>query len=196
MKTIIFDFDWVIHDTFSFHLNKIKEFFKIDLSEENYRQLHDWNLFNANSPEPIKTIWWEKYIDFIYPEIIKLKIDKKVKESLVKLGNKYRLNIVSSWWTKNVVDYLKNNNIFQLFDEILCYEFNKSKVYKFNHIFEKYNYLKEDCIFVTDTLWDVFEANELWLKTIAVDFWYHQKERLEKWNPYKIISDFSELLTI
>jgi len=34
------------------------------------------------------------------------------------------------------------------------------------------------------------------IKTIAVDFGYHEKERLQKGNPMKIISNFNELISV
>lgn len=40
---------------------------------------------------------------------------------------------------------------------------------------------------------NIFEANKIGIKTIAVDFGVHEKERLKKGNPYKIVSNFDEL---
>ena len=42
-------------------------------------------------------------------------------------------------------------------------------------------------------LGDLLEAHKAGIKSIAVDFGFHERERLEKGNPAKIISDFSEL---
>ena len=69
MKAIIFDFDGVIQDTFNFHLNKIREFGKIDLSENDYRDLHNSN-FHSNTSKLIKNIDWKGYKDFIYDDFI------------------------------------------------------------------------------------------------------------------------------
>jgi phosphoglycolate phosphatase-like HAD superfamily hydrolase len=194
MKALIFDFDWVIHDTFEFHRNKIEEYFNIVLSKWDFRDMSNWSIFDL--PKKFKHIKWEWYKDYIYPEISKLKIDKNIQNTILELNKSYSLHIISSWWTNNVTEYLKNNQIHNVFGDILCYEFHKSKVFKFEHIFSKHKLNSDDCIFVTDTLWDILEANEVWIKTIAVDFWFHEKERLEKWNPYKIISSFDELFNI
>jgi len=194
MKTIIFDFDWVIHDTFEFHRKSIYDFFGIKLNPQEYKDVHNWNFFiNVN-----KLFWvvWEKYRDFVYEDFINLKIDKNIKKTLEILSKKSDLHIVSSWWRQNMQDYLKNNWALQYFKEILWLEHAKSKVDKLNYLIEKYTLKKDEIIFVTDTLWDILEANELGLKTIWVDFWYHDKETLSKWNPFKIISSFSELLNI
>ncbi len=196
MKSLIFDFDWVIHDTFEFHRNKIIDYCKSNYSVEDFRDIHNWNIFDSIPPEPIKSEWWEWYRDFIYAEYSILKINKEIIDTILKLKENYTLHIITSWWTNNVRDLLRNNQLYDTFDDVLCYEFHKSKIFKFEYIFEKYRLTTKDCLFVTDTLWDILEANELWIKTIAVDFGFHERERLEKWNPYKIISSFNELLDI
>ncbi|NDK07686.1 HAD hydrolase-like protein [Candidatus Gracilibacteria bacterium] len=196
MKALIFDFDGVIHDTFDFHRNKIEEYFKITFSEEYFKSIHDGNIFASSPPEPIKSEGWEGYRDYIYKDYSSLIMDNSIKRNLLKLKESYSLHIISSGGTNNVSDLLRNNEFIDTFNDILCYEFHKSKVYKFNYILKKYKLKVEECLFVTDTLGDILEANEVGLKTIAVDFGYHERERLEKGNPYKIISDFSELFNI
>ena len=46
MKALIFDFDWVIHDTFEFHRNKIEEYFKIDFTKQDLKNLSNWSIFS------------------------------------------------------------------------------------------------------------------------------------------------------
>jgi phosphoglycolate phosphatase-like HAD superfamily hydrolase len=52
----------------------------------------------------------------------------------------------------------------------------------------------KEIIFITDTLGDIRAANKLGIKTIAVDFGYHERARLENGNPQKIISNFKDIL--
>ena len=67
---------------------------------------------------------------------------------------------------------------------------------KFRKVLSDFGFKEKECIFVTDTLGDILEANEVEIPTIAVDFGYHERERLEKGKPTKIISNFEELLEI
>ena len=60
MKTIIFDFDGVIHDTFDFHKQKIKEMIGYDVDEQLFKDMHNWNFFDAELPEQIKNMDWFK----------------------------------------------------------------------------------------------------------------------------------------
>lgn len=63
-------------------------------------------------------------------------------------------------------------------------------------LFNKHDFNNEDCIFITDTLGDILEANKVGVKSIAVDFGFHERERLEKGNPFKIISNFKDIRKI
>lgn len=63
-------------------------------------------------------------------------------------------------------------------------------------LFQKYRYSPADCLFVTDTLGDILEAQEVGVRTVAVDFGYHPRSLLEEGEPWKIISEFSTLLDL
>ena len=83
-----------------------------------------------------------------------------------------------------------------MFSFLFGLETHKLKTHKFKKVLNEFNLKEDECIFVTDTLGDILEANEVGIKTIAVDFGYHERERLEKGNPMKIISEFNELVDI
>jgi phosphoglycolate phosphatase-like HAD superfamily hydrolase len=195
MKAIIFDFDGVIHDTFEFHLRKIKKFTGIELSSKEFKNIHKKN-FYFSVPKKYEDVDWDAYRDFVFKEVSMFKIKDKIRKVILELSNKYKLFIVTSGGEKNVSAYLGNNGIIQNFKEVLGMESFKAKTDKFNLIFKKYKLSKKDCIFVTDTLGDIIEANEVGLKTIAVDFGFHCRKTLIKGNPYKIISSFDEILNI
>jgi HAD superfamily hydrolase (TIGR01509 family) len=193
IRAIIFDYDGVIHNTFNFHREKVKEFTGVLLSESEYRDMHNGNFFD-NKNNRLQNVDWPSYRDFIYDLQSKLKIENEIKNTLLELSKTHELFIVTSGGNKNISDYLKNNGIAKIFKEVLGLESHRSKVDKFNYIFKKHSLAPDDCIFVTDTLGDILEANELGIKTIAVDFGYHPRETLEKGRPFKIISQFSAIL--
>ncbi len=192
MKALIFDFDWVIHDSFEFHRNKIKDFSGIWLDVQFFKDMHNGNFFD-DIPKEVKNINWAEYRDYIYDDYTKLKTSENIKSTIIQLTKKFILLIVSSGWRKNIEDYLKNNWIFESFSEILGMEHDNSKVVKLEYILKNYWLKSEECLFITDTLWDILEANKVKIKTLAVDFWYHSKDVLAKWNPHKIISNFAEI---
>ena len=61
-------------------------------------------------------------------------------------------------------------------------------------VFENFNLKPEECVFVTDTLGDILESKKVSMKAIALENGYHERERLEKGNPWKIISSFEKLI--
>ena len=81
-----------------------------------------------------------------------------------------------------------------LFKDILGVESHASKEEKFKMLFKKYKLNNKNCLFVTDTLGDILEAGKLGIPTIAVDFGFHERERLEKGKPLMILSKFEDIL--
>lgn len=196
IKAIIFDFDGVIQDTFHFHHKKIKQFTNIKLSENQFRDIHNGNFFNDKNKQLLGGVDWVGYRDFIYEDQSRLNIEEKTKDVLRILSQNYDLFIVTSSGTTTIFDYLKNNGTEGIFRDILGMESHRQKVEKFKYLFKKYSLDASECIFVTDTLGDILEANEVKIKTIAVDFGYHKTQTLEKGKPFKIISLFETLLEI
>src|SRR3989338_4599720 len=90
LKAIIFEFDGVIHNTFHFHLNKIREMTSIDLSEEDYKAMHDGN-FHSSNITLLHGTDWVAYRHFVRGELTSLKVGASVKEALLKLCEQHAL---------------------------------------------------------------------------------------------------------
>jgi len=195
LKAVIFDFDGVLHNTFNFHRAKIKEFTGKDISEDCYKDIHDGN-FYENEDNLIRDTDWSKYVKYIHPEQSRLKIKDEIRDVLKELSKKYELFIISSGGSRNISDCLGNNGILNIFTEVLGLETNKSKIDNFKFILERHALKSDECIFITDTLGDILEANKVRVKTIAVDFGFHSKERLKRGEPYRIVSCFGELMPV
>jgi len=193
MKTIIFDFDGVIHDTFDLAYKINVGIFGENFTEEKYR-----DIFNGNIYKNIEVS--KKNSDNFFKlqnEAFKyLKIDENIKKNLEKLSKEYPLFIISSNQEEALNTYFQNNICVHIFKEVLGLETHKSKIEKFKYLFKKYNLKAEDCIFVTDTLGDILEGNGVGVRTIAVDFGFHKRDRLEKGKPFKIVSSFDEMVGI
>ncbi len=192
-KAIIFDFDGVIQDTFRISYEVSKKIIGEALTEESFRDIFSGNVFqDARLTREVG----QKISELYNKELEFLTLDKEVKKNLEKLAKQYPLFIISSNQEKTLNTYFQNNNCTHIFQEILGAETHQSKVAKFRHLFEKYQLKAEDCVFVTDTLGDILEAKEVGVKVIAVDFGFHKRDRLEKGEPFKIVSSFEEILEI
>lgn len=192
IKAIIFDFDGVIHDTFGIVYKIYKKFYPED-SIEDYKKLFDGNLYKNTK---ITKEFAKKFFEIQENEFEKLVIKKEVKDEILKLSKKFKLFIITSNRDITIKKYLDRSKIPEVFSEILGVDTHPSKVEKFNFILKKYKLKKEDCVFITDTLGDILEANEVGINTIAVDFGLHERARLERGKPIQIVSHFKEILKV
>lgn len=192
IKAVIFDFDGVLADTYKFN-KKITEEVGHKVSHEDFKAHHDGNVFkNPKIPFTTETAneFFIKYFmgvngvkPFFSPNEIKL------------LREKYMLYIISSTREESIVKFLSHNNLGS-FKEVLGARFHKSKVQKFKYLLKKHKLKPESIVFITDTLGDILEGHELKIRTIAVDFGFHERERLERGNPFRIVSNFNEMVKV
>ena len=189
IKAVLFDFDGVIHDTFehSFGINKSMY---PTLTKEEYLKWFDGNIYEGYT---ISKEAHEIFYKLNEKKFEGLKINPKIKEELEKVSKEYKIFVITSNTEKIICKYFEENKIKHIFCEILGTETHKSKVEKFKIILKKYQLKEEEVIFVTDTLGDLLEANKVGIKSLAVDFGFHEKERLARGNPLKIISSFQEI---
>lgn len=191
-KILLLDFDGVIHDTFEFHRKNLSTFIKRDLSIEQFKQISDGNVFEG-FPVELKNVSWSDYHELVEDAYEELRIDGGICTTLTNLSKDYKLSIVSSGSETLINRYLANNNLTNLFDYVYGMETHRSKVEKFKILFLRYDMPTSEFLFITDTLGDILEANEVGMETYALDSGYHERERIEKGNPLQIISHVSEI---
>lgn len=183
MKTIVFDFDGVIlnsFDTVLRCLRSLHEQYQLPtLNREKLEELFDGNL-------------WENHarLGLTETEEHQLKEDLKILlahtqdtmslvpemgEVLETLAQHYTLIIVSSNHAENIGTRLKKEGLAQNFTSILGAENPGNKMEKIRHIIAS---TSEEIFFVTDTRGDVLEMQGLAIHTIAVSWGYHSPERL------------------
>jgi phosphoglycolate phosphatase len=192
MKAIIFDFDGVIADTYDFNMGITKEVGH-DVSHEDFKAHHDGNCL-----EKPRIVFTEESADNFFSKYFEKITDVKPFFSLENIQTLKKISalyIISSTKEQSIKKFL-NHNSLNYFDEILGCDFHKSKVEKFKYLLNKYNLKPDEVIFVSDTLGDILEANKVNVKTIAVNYGFHDLDRLKKGSPFKIVSNFDELLKV
>jgi len=192
IKLIIFDFDGVIEDNYEQHYLLSQKMTR-GITREEHRKLFEGNIHVEREKMKDRFTGYDLKKDFSDSKKNHV-VKKEVKDTLITLHDNYLMGIVTSGYEYGVKDYLDNNKIQDLFSFIYGYGTHKIKVYKLEKAIKESNFQKDECVFITDTLGDILEANEIGIKTIAVDFGFHEKQRLEKGNPFKIISNFEELI--
>ncbi|MFT4311196.1 MAG: HAD family hydrolase [Candidatus Woesearchaeota archaeon] len=194
IKAVIFDFDGVIHDTFE-GLYKIYEEMNPNSNRQNFKSYFEGNVFKEVHKK-YDGRFQAKFHELEKKLYLTLKIERSIRKELELLKEKYNLYIITSNSEENINNYFENNNFTNIFKEILGRNTHRSKTEKFKIIFEKYDLTPNECIFITDTLGDILEANEAQVKTIACTFGFHSEETLRRGNPYKVIESFEEIRDI
>lgn len=189
-KVIFFDFDGVIADSLqiAFEVNQLS---KPTLTLELYRSYFDGNINDAiHTDEVLKKIdFFEEY----GKRFEKLEINKYTKSTIEKLSQEYQLFIISSTRGDIIQSYLQRHEILSCFTEILGNEIEKSKIKKFQILFDKYNINQKDIIFITDTSGDIKEAKKVGIETIVgIIGGYQFEENLKKENPTIIVENFTQ----
>lgn len=192
IKLLIFDFDGVIEDNYELHFEMSKKKTK-DMTREEHRKLFEGNIHVERAKLEHRDTGFDLRTHFCNAKKDVI-IKEDIKKVLLALSKDCTFGIITSANEWGINDYLKTNQIEDLFSFVYGFETDKSKVRKFEKVLKEFDLNKEECLFVTDTLGDILEANKVGIKTIAVDFGFHERERLQKGNPAKIISNMNELI--
>ncbi|MFA7314948.1 MAG: HAD hydrolase-like protein [Candidatus Magasanikbacteria bacterium] len=192
LKAIIFDFDGVLGDTYAMNLEVCK-IFKPHITDESFRDLHNGNVYKTQD------LSFDKNEEIFHASEMKKRFEEKhlfpFKKDIEKLSKDYKLFVVSSTSEENLENYLRCGNLLSHFVAVLGKNTDRSKVVKFKMIFEKYNLLSEECLFFTDTLGDLREAEEVNLPAVGVTWGYHDSDTLQKGKTLRIISEFDEIVS-
>jgi len=190
IKEVIFDFDGVLIDSFDL-IRSIWDEQGKGVSAELFKDHHNGNIFE----EPVVS-FTEKEAQEFFAKFHKRMEDKHlfpITSQLETLGENYNLHIISSNSEKVIKKFLSATKLEKYFNEIFGKETEKSKVKKFNLIFDKFKIKPRECIFITDTLGDLLEGQKAGVRTIAVSWGFHGEKRLKKGNPDLLIHGFDEL---
>ncbi|MCX6791019.1 MAG: HAD-IA family hydrolase [Candidatus Gribaldobacteria bacterium] len=186
-KIILFDFDGVIVNSFktAFGVNKMLRT-KTDFSEDDYRKCFEGNIFDKQ-PKNNEKIDDEEFFKLYIPKLLQLPVIDGIREALIELSGQYKLIIISSSTSNVIHDWLTKHNLVQYFVDILGADVHKSKIEKIKMVFEKYGTGVADCVFITDTLGDLREANKLNVQSLAVTYGVHNEATLSNGNPIALI---------
>jgi len=202
-KLFLFDFDGVIVDSLDFYEESSGRCFQnlgmqiavtrdefLDLFEENFyvaisKRGVDVAAFGREAKQVAHTADYSKIVPFY-----------EVVPVLEKLATDNVLLVVSSNSRKVIGQILSRHKFDHYFDDILGADFMLSKVDKITHAMKEWEIGKERTYFVGDTTGDIREAREADVKTVAVTWGWHPKERLIKTAPDYLIEEPGELFHV
>lgn len=195
---ILFDFDGVIADTFApaFEVEKIM---CPEATPEDYRSRFEGNINIPIEQGSYHTKNCRHDIDFFAEYIPRFKEQGKIFDGMAEVIKKLSIDntliIISSTITSPIQEFLVKNNIDTYFSEVMGNDVHTSKVKKMKMVFSQYKTDPKHCLFVTDTLGDITEAEKSGVQAIGVTWGFHGQDRLRRGKPLKIVQTPQELLT-
>ncbi|OGZ06520.1 MAG: hypothetical protein A2942_04910 [Candidatus Lloydbacteria bacterium RIFCSPLOWO2_01_FULL_50_20] len=196
---ILFDFDGVIADSFlpAFEVQKM---ICPEVTEDAYRKRFEGNINDWEEPVNVHTEKCRHDIDFFTEYIPRMKkgvrIVSGMKEVIVELGGNYSLVVVSSTITSPIREFLETHDLASHFMQIMGNDVHKSKIEKIKMIFERYGVGPNDCVFITDTLGDMREAQRVDVVAIGVTWGFHAPETLLRGEPFRLVEKPNDLLSV
>jgi HAD superfamily hydrolase (TIGR01509 family) len=194
-KFILFDFDGVIVDSFA-QAFEVRNKICPSMKEEQYRSafdgnIKDWSLTGDGHDEKCRhdIDFFAEYI----PKMDRVKVVSGMESVIEKLAKEYTLIVVSSTLTSPIQELLERNGLAHYFKEIMGFDVHTSKIEKMKTVFSKYNATAENCVFITDTLGDIREANHMKVGSIGVLWGFQGKEKLASGNPFRIVDKPTDL---
>ena len=190
IKHLIFDFDGVVADTFDMNWALTQEHDET-ATVDDFRAHHDGNVFE----EPKIKFKAERLSEY-YSEYQKRLVPSHIAQAvgpLTRLAAEHQLYIVSSNGEQAINAVLEQSGVVDLFARVMGVETHASKVEKFKMLTKEYGVTPENALFISDTLGDVKEAHKVDLRTIAVTFGYHDRERLALGKPFQIADSWGEV---
>ena len=200
-KTVLFDFDGTIADTFEHMLDTLDQYtgdFGVEISDpkllEDLRSLSAGELLKKFRiprifvPFLLRKIQknFSKHIDEVFPF-------SDVIEEIRGFRSLYNIGIVTSNSKSNVVRFLKKENIMELFDFVYSEStlFGKHKL--INKVVSKYKLNKKDVVYIGDEARDVTAANNAEVAVISVGWGFNSKKLLMSLNAKNYIENFTDL---
>lgn len=189
-KNIIFDFDGVIADSHDINWALSQEH-DDTATHEDFLAHHDGNVF----AEPRIKFRPEKV--HLFHSEYRLRLTRNHLERAInplkRLSERHSLHIISSTSEVSIKAALEQCDILTLFSNIMGAETHRSKVEKFKMLMQSDGIDSGNSVFITDTLGDIKEASIVGIRTIAETFGFHNRERLEQGNPFRIVDSWEEI---
>ena len=193
---LMFDYDGVIADSSVIAHQTGMEVFDKNMTVEEHRRYFDGNIRQtAHSLEQGREVYRDDdpFQTVFIPRFIASSTFENIPETILRMAQGNSMAIVSSSVSGPIRQHLQRHGLKSVFDKVYGVDVHASKVIKIRQALKDLHSSVNDSVFITDTLGDIREANEVGVRSIAVTWGYQKRENLMKGNPYTIVDSPKEL---
>jgi phosphoglycolate phosphatase len=202
-KLLLFDFDGVIVDSIDLYeeisrlcLDKIGT--PIVRNRGDFIDLFDDNFYEALRQRGVNVREFNRSVELIIPDVDYNRVVPfhDLISVIGKLKKDNILVIISSNSLSAIKSIISRYGFDHYFDEILAADFMLSKIDKISYALEKWKLDKNSTYFIGDTVGDMKEAAKAGVRTVAVTWGWHPREKLERIKTDFLFDSPEELLAL
>lgn len=204
MKTLLlFDFDGVLVDSLDLYADAVARCLErigtpIVKSKEDYLSLFDGNFYESMAARGVDLARYAEAAREILPRIDygAMKPYDGLIPVLAALAKDHILAVISSNGYRTIRTMLDRFGFAPYFRELLGADFRFSKKEKIVYLLEKYGIPGVQTFYIGDTAGDIREARAAGVRSVAVSWGWHSRERLAAAQPDFLVDTPRELLTV
>jgi phosphoglycolate phosphatase len=202
MKTLIFDFDGTIADSFEVALEIAYEITGVPrLSAQEMHHLRQIPLMKVVRELHVPLTRLPGLLlrgrQEMRKRIHEIRPFPGVPEVLAELHDEgYRLFVMSSNSEQNVRAFLRATELEGYFDAVYGNASLFNKAASLRKVMRKSHLIAEDCFYVGDEVRDIVAASKVHVDPVAVAWGYQAPSALSKYHPFAIARQPSQLLSI
>lgn len=199
MKTLIFDFDGTLADSFDLVVDIAHEVLKIPrVSDQQMQEFRHMSVLKIAKELHVSVAQGPRLLlkgrQIMQERISEVKTFVGIAEALAVLHNSgNRLIVMSSNSEQNVRIFLHKNKLERYFDDVYGGVGLLNKAAALRKIIKRNNYDLADCFYIGDEARDVIASKKVGVKCVAVLWGYQSAKALEQQKPFAIATKPSDL---
>ena len=202
-KLFLFDFDGVLADSLDLYAEAVARCLErigtpIVKTREDYLALFEGNFYESMAARGVDLAAFAQAAMEIMPGIDydAMRPFDGLIPVLDALQKDHLLAVISSNGFRTISRMLERFGFDPYFEEILGSDFLFSKKEKIDHALAKYGIPPERTFYIGDTTGDIVEARAAGVRTVAVTWGWHNRERLAAAHPDFLVETPEGLLSV
>jgi phosphoglycolate phosphatase len=199
----LFDFDGVLADSLDLYSEAVARCLErigtpIVKNRDDYLALFDGNFYESMAARGVDLAAFAEAAKEIMPGIDydAMRPFDGLLPVLESLQKDHLLAVISSNGSRTIRRMLERFGFHPYFEEVLGSDFLFSKKEKIDHALAKYGIPPKRTFYIGDTTGDILEARAAGVRTVAVTWGWHSRERLAAAHPDFLVAKPQDLLSV